>query len=78
MTNRSTGDLAVAPAGDANGTPLLALDRDYRVVGADFRARTEFGLTQERLDGGLSLFGTRGRISSVRLIEERARPCAAR
>ncbi len=57
--------LALAPSGDENGAPLLAVDRDYRVVGADFRARTEFGLTQERLDGGLSLWALFARSGSL-------------
>jgi transcriptional regulator of acetoin/glycerol metabolism len=46
--------VALAPTGD-QGVPLLAVDRDHRVVGADARARAEFGLRQERLVRGLSL-----------------------
>src|SRR3984957_17256078 len=40
--------IALAPAGD-RPAPLLAVDRDHRVVGADGRARAEFGLGQGRL-----------------------------
>jgi transcriptional regulator of acetoin/glycerol metabolism/AraC-like DNA-binding protein len=47
--------IALAPAGD-RPAPLLAVDRDHRVVGADGRARAEFGLRQERLLRGLSLW----------------------
>lgn len=47
--------VALAPTGD-RGAPLLAVDRDHRVVGADARARAEFGLRQERLVRGLSLW----------------------
>ena len=47
--------VALAPMGD-QGAPLLAVDRDHRVVGADVRARAEFGLRQERLARGLSLW----------------------
>jgi AraC-like DNA-binding protein/PAS domain-containing protein len=47
--------VALAPRGD-QGAPLLAVDRDHRVVGADARARAEFGLRQERLVRGLSLW----------------------
>jgi AraC-like DNA-binding protein len=47
--------VALAPTGD-EAAPLLAVDRDHRVVGADARARVEFGLGQERLARGLSLW----------------------
>jgi transcriptional regulator of acetoin/glycerol metabolism/AraC-like DNA-binding protein len=47
--------VALAPAGDRSA-PLLAVDRDHRIVGADGRARAEFGLRQERLVRGLSLW----------------------
>jgi AraC-like DNA-binding protein len=47
--------LALAPASD-QCAPLLAVDRDFRIVGADTRARTEFSLRQENLDRGLSLW----------------------
>ena len=47
--------VALAPAGD-QAAPLLAVDRDHRVVGADASARAEFGLGQERLARGLSLW----------------------
>jgi AraC-like DNA-binding protein len=48
--------IAVAPLSDERLAPLLAVDRDYRVVGADRCARAEFGITQELLDSGLSLW----------------------
>jgi AraC-like DNA-binding protein len=48
--------MVIAPSSDGDAAPLLAFDRDFRVVGADFRARAEFALTQQRLDGGLSLW----------------------
>jgi transcriptional regulator of acetoin/glycerol metabolism len=47
--------VALAPMGD-QAAPLLAVDRDHRVVGADARARAEFGLRPERLVRGLSLW----------------------
>jgi AraC-like DNA-binding protein/PAS domain-containing protein len=47
--------VALAPTGE-RPAPLLAVDRDHRVVGADARARAEFGLRQERLARGLSLW----------------------
>jgi transcriptional regulator of acetoin/glycerol metabolism len=47
--------VALAPTGD-QGAPLFAVDRDHRIVGADTRARAEFGLKQERLVRGLSLW----------------------
>jgi transcriptional regulator of acetoin/glycerol metabolism len=47
--------VALAPTGD-QVAPLLAVDRDHRVVGADARARAQFGLRQESLDRGLSLW----------------------
>jgi transcriptional regulator of acetoin/glycerol metabolism/AraC-like DNA-binding protein len=47
--------VALAPMGD-QAAPLLAVDRDHRVVGADVRARAEFGLRQESLVRGLSLW----------------------
>jgi AraC-like DNA-binding protein len=47
--------VALAPTGD-QAAPLLAVDRDHRVVGADVAARAEFGLGQERLARGLSLW----------------------
>ena len=47
--------IALAPAGD-RPAPLLAVDRDHRVVGADASARAEFGLGQERLARGLCLW----------------------
>jgi len=47
--------VALAPTGD-QAAPLFAVDRDYRVVGADTRARAEFSLKQERLVRGLSLW----------------------
>jgi len=47
--------VALAPTGD-QGAPLLAVDRDHRVVGADARARAEFSLRPERLVRGLSLW----------------------
>lgn len=57
--------MAVAPSGDEHAAPLLAFDRDYRLVGADRRARAEFGLTQERLDNGLSLWTLFARSASL-------------
>jgi AraC-like DNA-binding protein/PAS domain-containing protein len=48
--------VAVAPLVGANAAPLLAVDQDGRVVGADHRARKEFALTQERIDDGLSVW----------------------
>jgi transcriptional regulator of acetoin/glycerol metabolism len=47
--------VALAPTGE-QPAPLLAVDRDHRVVGADVSARAEFGLGQERLARGLSLW----------------------
>jgi AraC-like DNA-binding protein len=47
--------IALAPTGN-QAAPLLAVDRDYRVAGADVRARAEFGLRQELLVRGLSLW----------------------
>jgi AraC-like DNA-binding protein len=40
--------VALAPTDD-QAAPLLAVDREHRVVGADASARAEFGLRQERL-----------------------------
>lgn len=57
--------VAVTPSGEKDPAPLLAVDRDYRIVGADRRARAEFGLTQERLDGGLSLWALFARSDSL-------------
>jgi transcriptional regulator of acetoin/glycerol metabolism/AraC-like DNA-binding protein len=62
--------VAVAPSGDEGAAPLLAVDPDYRIVGAERRARAEFGLTQERLDAGLSLCALFGR--SGPLLQRRA------
>ena len=47
--------VALAPTGD-EAAPLLAVDRDHHVVGADARARAEFGLRPERLVRGMSLW----------------------
>jgi AraC-like DNA-binding protein/PAS domain-containing protein len=47
--------VALAPTGEQSA-PLLAVDRDHRVVGADASARAEFGFGQERLARGLSLW----------------------
>jgi AraC-like DNA-binding protein/PAS domain-containing protein len=47
--------VALAPAGE-RPAPLLAVDRDHRIVGADGRARAEFGLSEESLVRGLSLW----------------------
>jgi transcriptional regulator of acetoin/glycerol metabolism len=47
--------VALAPTGD-QAAPLLAVDRDHRVVGADAQARAEFGLGPECLARGLSLW----------------------
>jgi transcriptional regulator of acetoin/glycerol metabolism/AraC-like DNA-binding protein len=57
--------IAVAPLSDEQLAPLLAIDRDYRVVGADRCARAEFGITQERLQSGLSLWTLFARTSSL-------------
>jgi transcriptional regulator of acetoin/glycerol metabolism/AraC-like DNA-binding protein len=57
--------VAVAPSGEEDAAPLLAVDRDYRIVGADRRARAEYGLTQERLDGGVSLWALFERTGSL-------------
>jgi transcriptional regulator of acetoin/glycerol metabolism len=57
--------VAVAPSGDESAAPLLAVDPDYRIVGAERQARAEFGLTQERLDGGLSLWALFARNGSL-------------
>jgi AraC-like DNA-binding protein len=57
--------IAVAPLSDEQLAPLLAIDRDYRVVGADRCARAEFGITQESLDSGLSLWTLFARTSSL-------------
>ncbi len=48
--------MALAPSGEGGAAPLLAFNGDYRIVGADLRARAEFGLTEERLDRGLGLW----------------------
>jgi transcriptional regulator of acetoin/glycerol metabolism/AraC-like DNA-binding protein len=57
--------IAVAPLSDEQLAPLLAIDRDHRVVGADRCARAEFGITQERLQSGLSLWALFARTSSL-------------
>jgi transcriptional regulator of acetoin/glycerol metabolism len=57
--------LALTPSAKADAAPLLAIDREHRIVGADVRARAEFGLTQERLDAGLSLWALFARTESV-------------
>jgi transcriptional regulator of acetoin/glycerol metabolism/AraC-like DNA-binding protein len=57
--------VTLAPLNGEIAAPFLAVDRDYRIVGADIRARAEFGLTQERLDAGLSLWTLFARASSL-------------
>ena len=57
--------LALKPSGNADAAPLLAVDGDHRIVGADLRARAEFGLTEERLDAGVSLWALFVRTESV-------------
>jgi transcriptional regulator of acetoin/glycerol metabolism len=47
--------IALAPLSDEQLAPLLAIDRDYRILGADRCARAQFGITPERLQSGLSL-----------------------
>jgi transcriptional regulator of acetoin/glycerol metabolism len=48
--------IALAPSSDEQLAPLVAIDRDYRIVGADRCARAEFRITPERLQSGLSLW----------------------
>jgi len=48
--------LAIAPSTDDEPAPLLAIDRDQVIVGADRAARAVFGITQEQLDAGPSLW----------------------
>ncbi len=48
--------IAVAPPDEEQGAPLLALDRDHRIVGADRIARIQFRISDERLDAGLGLW----------------------
>jgi AraC-like DNA-binding protein len=57
--------IALAPLSDEQLAPLLAIDRDHRIVGADHCARAEFGITQERLDAGLSLWKLFARTGSL-------------
>jgi AraC-like DNA-binding protein/PAS domain-containing protein len=57
--------VAMAPSVDATAAPLLAVDQDGRLVGADQQARKEFGLTQERLAGGLSLWALFARTGAL-------------
>jgi AraC-like DNA-binding protein len=57
--------IAVAPLSDERLAPLLAIDRDHRIVGADRCARAEFGITQPRLDSGLSLWTFFARTGSL-------------
>jgi AraC-like DNA-binding protein len=57
--------IALAPSSDEQLAPLLAIDRDCRVVGADRCARAEFGITPERLQSGLSLWTLFARTSSL-------------
>jgi transcriptional regulator of acetoin/glycerol metabolism len=57
--------IALAPLSDDQLAPLLAIDRDCRVVGADRCARAELGITPERLQSGLSLWTFFARASSL-------------
>lgn len=57
--------IALVPLSDEQLAPLLAIDRDYRIVGADRCARAEFRITRERLESGLSLWAFFARTSSL-------------
>jgi AraC-like DNA-binding protein/PAS domain-containing protein len=57
--------VTLAPLSGEIAAPFLAVDRDHRIVGADIRARAEFGLTQERLDAGLSVWALFARTGSL-------------
>jgi transcriptional regulator of acetoin/glycerol metabolism/AraC-like DNA-binding protein len=57
--------VVLAPSAEESPAPLLAVDRDHRIVGADFWARAEFGLTPDRLRNGVSLWALFARDESM-------------